>query len=233
MPIDLSKDPTLRHKYTAAGNTLHAKNLLGQRVAVYQVIDVSGSMSPHFSSGDVQNFAEQALALSAHLDDDGRVPVVFFDSHPAEPADMYVTQAHGAIIRAMNGRRLGGGTSYATAMEKIIRAHRGNATPALVLFQTDGQDGNQQATIRLLCESANLPIFWQFIGFGPNNRLSPFDEFKFLRKLDKIRGRVVDNAGFFPAGQNPRGLTDLAMYDGILNEFPQWLTKARQAGVLR
>jgi hypothetical protein len=71
-------------------------------------------------------------------------------------------------------------------------------------------------------------MFWQFIGFGP-------DRFDFLRKLDDLAvpgKRVVDNAGFFPAGDNPQRTSDADLYDQLMNEFPDWLTAAKTAGIL-
>ncbi|MFJ8602605.1 VWA domain-containing protein [Streptomyces shenzhenensis] len=49
--------------------------------------------------------------------------------------------------------------------------------------------------------------------------------------LDGLRGRKVDNAGFFHAA-NPRTVTDTGLYDGVTGQFAQWLTAARAAGIL-
>lgn len=79
-----------------------------------------------------------------------------------------------------------------------------------------------------MCDSSTLPIFWQFIGFGD-------DKFKFLRKLDDLpvpRKRAVDNAAFFPAGLDPRTISDDDLYRSLMDEFPSWLTTVRAAGIL-
>jgi hypothetical protein len=102
----------------------------------------------------------------------------------------------------------------------------------LVVFQTDGGPTSRLAAERYLCKAARLPLFWQFIGFG-----DPEDnEFAFLRRLDELAvpaRRVVDNAGFFHAGRDPRLVEDQLLYDRLLQEFPTWLPAARAAGVLR
>ncbi|WP_371502997.1 VWA domain-containing protein [Kitasatospora sp. NBC_00374] len=59
-------------------------------------------------------------------------------------------------------------------------------TPALVNFQTDGEPQNRQAAEDALRAAAHLPIFWAFVGFGPR--------IEFLRQLDTLQGRLLDNA---------------------------------------
>jgi hypothetical protein len=104
--------------------------------------------------------------------------------------------------------------------------------PALVIFQTDGGPTSKFAAERYVCKAARLPLFWQFIGFG-----DPDDnEFAFLRRLDDLavpRHRIVDNAGYFPAGRDPRTVGDDLLYDRLLQEFPSWLASARTAQVLQ
>jgi hypothetical protein len=75
-------------------------------------------------------------------------------------------------------------------------------------------------------------MFWQFIGFGdPGSR-----QFDFLRRLDDLPvpgKRAVDNAGFFPAGADPRKVCDAELYDRLVGEFPAWLAAARERGIVR
>ena len=51
------------------------------------------------------------------------------------------------------------------------------------------------------------------------------DTFEFLRKLDDLPGRTVDNAGFFAAGSG--NLDADTLYDEMLEEFPIWLPRSR------
>ena len=113
-------------------------------------------------------------------------------------------------------------------MRAVIELH-GNRGPAFVVFQTDGAPTSKRETTEVLCAAARLPIFWQFIGFGD-------DDFAYLRKLDELpvpAKRMVDNAGFFPAGKDPRSIPDATLFDELMAEFPQWLNAARQAGIVR
>jgi len=100
-----------------------------------------------------------------------------------------------------------------------------------VIFQTDGGPVNKLAAEKYLCKAARLPLFWQFVGFGdPDGK-----QFDYLRGLDDLAvpaKRVIDNAGFFHAGENPGEVTDADLYDRLVGEFPNWLAAARAQGIV-
>lgn len=228
--------PALVSLYKTAGVSLIKGGLAGERAAVYLVMDRSGSMSRYYQArrghlAQMQYFAEQALGLSANLDDDGVVPLVFFDHDAYDPVEIGLTDYSGRV--GAEHERLGrmGGTDYASAMRAVVAHYRKSqaAAPAFVIFQTDGATGDEEAVKRLLRDYSSLPLFWQFVGFGPAG--SP--EFAFLRTLDKLRGRDVDNAGFFAAGDDPAGVPDLTLYDRLMSEYPAWLFAARAKGIVR
>ncbi|MFC9908427.1 vWA domain-containing protein [Streptomyces sp. NPDC127197] len=236
--ISLSKveetAPALVSLYKSAGVSLARHGLDGQRAAVYLVVDYSGSMKPYYRDGSVQALADRVLGLSAHLDDDGRVPVVFFSTDVDAETDIALADHRGRIERIVAGLGHMGKTSYHLAMDAVIDHYldSGSTDPALVVFQTDGGPINKLAAERYLCKAARLPLFWQFIGFGdPNSR-----QFEFLRRLDELPvpdKRVVDNAGFFHAGADPRAVSDAELYDRLVGDFPQWLAAARAQGIVR
>jgi hypothetical protein len=67
-------------------------------------------------------------------------------------------------------------------------------------------------------------------------RISPKNATRPLHRLDDLPvpgRRVVDNAGFFAAGGSPGSISDAALYDRLLQEFPQWLADARAAGIVQ
>lgn len=214
MPIDLSKTG-LADKYEAAGTSLTKRHLTAERAAVYLVADYSGSMRGFYRDGSVQHLAEQALALSAWFDDDGVVPVILFDGAARKPVDVSVHNYAGVIDHIVSRAGTMGSTNYAAAMQAVVDLHAGNPTPAFVIFQTDGAPDSESAAEAVIRGSSRLPIFWQFVGFGD-------DKFTFLRKLDKLRGRAVDNAGFYPAGPHPRSVPNQVVFDGLLAEYPAW-----------
>ncbi|MEU3845112.1 VWA domain-containing protein [Streptomyces sp. NPDC028635] len=226
--------PALVNLYKSAGVSLTKHGLDGLRAAVYLVVDYSGSMKPYYQDGSVQALADRVLGLSAHLDDDGVVPVVFFSTDVDAVTDIALADHQGRIDRIVAGLGHMGRTSYHLAMDAVIDHYldSGANHPALVVFQTDGGPINKLAAERYLCKAARLPLFWQFVGFGdPHSK-----QFDFLRKLDDLAvpdKRTVDNAGFFHAGTDPRTVSDAELYDRLVGEFPQWLTAARAQGIVR
>lgn len=226
--------PALVDLYKSASVSLTKSGMSGERAAVYLVLDYSGSMREYYKDGSVQALADRVLGLSAHLDDDGRVPVVFFSTDIDAVTDVALDNHHGRIDAIVAGLGHMGKTSYHLAMDAVIDHYldSGSTTPALVVFQTDGGPISKPAAERYLCKAAKLPLFWQFIGFG-NKRSTQFD---FLRKLDDLAvpaKRPVDNAGFFHAGSDPRRVPDAELYDRLVAEFPQWLAAARAQGIVR
>ncbi|TFE56788.1 VWA domain-containing protein [Streptomyces sp. ICN441] len=226
--------PALVSLYKSAGVSLAKHGLSDRRAAVYLVIDYSGSMRPYYQDGSVQALADRVLGLAAHLDDDGRVPVVFFSTDIDAETDVELAGHEGRIERIVAGLGHMGRTNYHLAMDAVIDHYldSGATEPALVVFQTDGGPSNRAAAERYVCRAAKLPMFWQFIGFGdPGSR-----QFDFLRRLDDLAvpaKRPVDNAGFFHAGRDPRRLSDEELYDHLVSEFPEWLATARASGIVR
>ncbi|MEV6196282.1 VWA domain-containing protein [Streptomyces sp. NPDC051920] len=225
--------PDLVSLYKAAGAGVRTHGLEGVRAAVYLVLDRSGSMRPYYKDGTMQHLGEQVLSLSAHLDDDGTVPVVFFSTDVDGSTDLRLGRHRGRIDKLHENLGHMGRTNYHWAMDDVIDHYlsSGSDEPALVVFQTDGGPTSRFAAEKYLCKAARLPLFWQFIGFG-----DPDDnEFSFLRRLDNLAvpgHRIVDNAGFFHAGRDPRKVRDDLLYDRLLGEFPSWLASARAAQVL-
>ncbi|MFD4565579.1 vWA domain-containing protein [Streptomyces sp. NPDC058467] len=236
--ISLSKvedtAPALVSLYKSAGVSLRKHRLDGQRAAVYLVLDHSGSMKSYYQDGGVQALADRVLGLAAHFDDDGTVPVVFFSTDIDAVTGIGLDDHQGRVERIVAGLGHMGKTSYHLAMDAVIDHYldSGSKEPALVVFQTDGGPINKLAAERYLCKAAKLPLFWQFIGFGdPDSK-----QFAFLRRLDELavpQKRVVDNAGFFHAGSDPRKVSDEELYDRLVGEFPQWLAAARERGIVR
>ncbi len=238
MPLDLSKHEKLGVSFRKAGDVVQKLHIAHERPAVYLVVDRSGSMRRYFRDGTVQTFAERVLAAAAHFDDDGRVPVIFFSTNAHPPVDIDVQFVDGAIGRMHKAAGDMGTTNYVDAMRTVAELHRATKPagyPAFVVFQTDGAPNNRRQTTETLVQLAHDPIHWAFVGFG-DERVVPEGEearFDYLRRLDEMRGRVVDNATFFPAGADPNAVPEEVLYANMMNEFPSWLADARAKGIVR
>ena len=216
-------DPSLISLTKTAHDSLVEHQLDQQNAAVYLVLDHSGSMRGYYRSGAVQRLAEQALGLSANLDDDGTVPLIYFGDTATSAGDLRIGDHAGAIDRTHTRVRWGS-TNYAAAIHAVTEQHTasGSTAPALVIFQSDGEPNSRSAAADALRYASKLPIFFAFIGFG--NRID------FLEKLDDLPGRVVDNASFFHAS-DPHAVADGDLYDELTAQFATWLTEARNAGI--
>lgn len=216
--------PDLVKRYSVAKHQFEG---LGQ-AAVYLAVDVSGSMHRLFKDGVVQDLAERVLGLSAVLDDDGIVPTVFFNSRVRETHNITIGQHHGFMshIAPPNG-----GTCFAPAMRSIIQHYQWSETklPALVLFQTDGDQEDEEATSKLLADFCGIPIFWQFFGMGKTwfPRLSCLD----------TAGRIANaNLIVDPCRTQDGKLVSILDYNQLYGQisinYERWLYAANQAGIL-
>ena len=218
------------------------------KAAVVATIDESGSTRDLFSSGEIQRVADLAFAAGLVFDDDGEVPVSYFDNSVHDLGSINLSNCKGFIA---NNRPHFGSTDYVGALEWIIDQagysdvkltsskmsglFRKSGTdplsvkatapyPTFAIFITDGEPnrGTEDAIYALLTQMSQLPIFVQFLGVGSWG-------FQFLRSLDDLSGRLIDNAGFFDAKDASNTEEMLA---GLLNEFPEYYQKARAEGLI-
>lgn len=195
-----------------AAVSLEKHNLSGQRAAVYLVVDRSGSMSGYFRSGLVQHLADRVLALSANLDDDGVVPVAMFSSSLDRTFDLEIGRHEGEVDRQHQRAGRMGGTMYAPAIKWVIDHYQssGATVPALVVFQTDGAPADRVQAKQLINGSNNLPIKWDFHGWGPGTQ--------FLDQLDTMNEGVDgawDSVSTLNVGSEPALMPDEDLYDHL------------------
>ncbi|QGU95657.1 VWA domain-containing protein [Clostridium bovifaecis] len=180
-------------------------------------MDISGSMRKLYKSGVVQNILERIYPLATKFDDDGSLDMWIF-SHSFNKLSAVVEENFDTYIEAeiLNKKPSSswGRTEYAPVMEDVISTYKYSKIPAYVIFITDGQNSDKTKTKQALIEASNYPIFWQYVGIG-------FEEFEFLKRLDELKGRAIDNANFFQLN-DIMSVSDEELYNRLLNEFPDW-----------
>ncbi|MFE6861540.1 VWA domain-containing protein [Nocardia sp. NPDC057668] len=233
--LSLEKRQKLDLRKREVAKVLLTKGASGVRARVILVIDKTGSMHSLYRDKVVHRVVERMIPVAIQLDDDGNLETYLYGDKFAKLPDVTVADAdswsatflhisgrHGGIDY---NRQIGGVNDEIPVMTDILQSLRPGADPALVLFFTDGGFHKRAKITALMRQAAALPAFWQFIGLGDN-------DFGILRKLDTMDGRVVDNAGFF-AVPDIDSMSDADLYGLLLGEFPDWLSEARRAGVLR
>lgn len=197
---------------------------------VVAVFDVSGSMDGFYREGVIDALATRVLALGLELDDNGSIPVYALDHGVKKLPDLTKDNLDGYTQKLH--KMVGGGTNYAPSLQAILDdAEAGD--PMLVLFFTDGENGDHHEAEEVIKNASRLPIFFQFYGIYGNYG-SP--GFNFLKKLDSMGGRQVDNAGFSELGlemgnNNGSSESDTELYEDMLKEYKDFPKKCVEADV--
>ena len=217
--VDLAKRVNLA-KEEVHKICLEKKPLNGLKARVGLVLDYSGSMSELYADGTVQRVIEQIIPLAMNFDDNGNMEVWIFENHFRRLPDVHISNLYGYVDREIISKKFPmGGTSYSPVMEDVMGTYD-DSLPSYVLFITDGDNSDHSATTNIIRRASNKPIFWQFVGLG-------YGTFRFLKGLDDMEGRFVDNADFFAVTE-----ADKITYRDLLNEFPGWLENEKVKAML-
>ncbi len=226
--INLKKKASTEVKKVGLGN---------QKAKVALVLDYSGSMRPLYKNGVVQKASERLLALASQFDDDGCIEVFIFSHEDYEVGNLSESNFYEFIDREIFQKYKFGRTEYASVMQRIVQKYfpgiiedftvketMAVKEPVFVIFITDGNNSDRRNSTKIIKESSQLGIFWQFVGIGD-------EEFKFLQKLDELTGRVIDNANFFHLNDLDT-ISEEELYSRLLNEFPSWIKQAKEKNII-
>ncbi|MFE3203170.1 VWA domain-containing protein [Embleya sp. NPDC059237] len=240
LPAEMRERLSLRKEQVAV--SLRKQGADGIAARVILVMDSSGSMDRLYSRGVVADVVERMAAVAAKLEDDGVMQAWTFASHPARLPDLRVGDMpewlrlhvrpgmdepeHGLLPSQVDMTAVGFGNEEHKVIAEVRAYLRDNpsAVPTLVLFFSDGGVYCDDQIKRELKAASKEPAFWQFVGLGDA-------DYGILRRLDTMRGRRVDNVGFF-AVDDIGEVPDQELYDRLLSEFPKWITAARRKNVL-
>lgn len=206
---------------------LEKKKLTSVQARVGLVLDISGSMRTMYKNGTVQKVVERILAVASQFDDDGMLDVWVYDNEFSRLAPVTEKDFEGYVDREIlqnDDVHKFGRNDEPLVMQDVMEKYllkEPSDLPAFVVFINDG--GCKKTIKPLIVSSSDKPIFWQFVGIGNGN-------FDFLKKLDEMDGRFVDNANFFQV-EDIEHVTDEELYEALLNELPDWLKEAKEKGV--
>lgn len=226
--VVLAKAPRLSELTKKAVVSLEKKQLADVRAQVVLVLDASGSMNWQYSQGRVQRLLDKVLPLALMFDDDGVLECWAFASHFQRLADASIDNIDDYIEQANGGWEewnIGWDNNEPEVIRAIYDLHKDDALPVYVIFVSDGGIYLNDPIKDLIKKAAKAPIFWQFVGIGGSG-------YGVLEKLDKMWGRYVDNANFF-ALDDIDSISDEALYDRLMGEFPLWLREAKSKRILR
>ncbi|MFZ3481632.1 VWA domain-containing protein [Sphingomonas sp. 3-13AW] len=241
--VDLQKrDANLAAVAETARVSLSKRGLSGLTAKICLATDISASMRDRYLRGSVDALVTRCLGLALNIDDDGAIDTCAFGANAhwlgEETTDTYRT----FTSRLMKRTGLEPNTYYGKMMRMIRDHYRSQPdfgrVPVYVMFLTDGGTNDPRLTETQIVEASREGIFWQFMAVGElprglkRGRSTLPKGFDFLAMLDTMPGRLVDNANFF-AVEEPDALSDADLYDLMMAEYPEWLEKAKAAGVLR
>jgi stress response protein SCP2 len=204
------------------------KNKLTDTVArVGLVVDISGSMRVKYRDGKVQDVVNKTVPLAVQFDDDGELDFWFYGAGTKRMKSITLKTYRWVIGDNWQAvyKTHGGGNNEREAIKLVMEEYENSKLPAYILFITDGGVRSESEIKKLLIEASKLPIFWQFVGLGGKS-------YGILERLDTMPGRFIDNANFF-AIDSFNEMSDETLYGKLLGEFPQWLSEARQKGVIK
>lgn len=209
--------------------TLEKKQMTHVMARVGLVLDISGSMRTLYKNGTVQEVVERILAVACKFDDNAALDVWIYDNEfsrlPAATEDDFENYVHKHVMENKHIHKFGYNNEPPVMLDVIRKytVEEDSPLPVFMVFINDG--GVVKPIKKVITDAAVQPIFWQFVGIGNA-------DFDVLRRLDAMEGRVVDNANFIHI-EDIAAISDEALYQLLLNEFPLWLKEAANKRIIR
>ena len=218
--VELSKEESLQKISLRKDKVVSLQKsnpILDTKARVALVLDYSGSMNHYFEDGTVQSVIERLIPLALTFDDNGVLDFWIFQDKCYRLKGVTLNNFYGLSKRIMKQYPMGG-TCYAPVMQDVDKFYMKKEPAPIVnyvIFITDGDNSDKSETTDILTKMAKHPIFFQFIGIGN-------EDFPYLKKLDDLSGRYVDNADFFKV-EDINTMSDDDLYSKLFTEFPSWL----------
>jgi uncharacterized protein with von Willebrand factor type A (vWA) domain len=220
--LNLSKEKSLiqldLRKQEVSTIVSEIPELNGLKARVALVLDFSGSMSGLYRDGTVQAVIERIMPIAMQFDDNQELDLWIFENGFKRLGGVTKENFYGLAKELLDTYHMGG-TNYAPVMDDIYNKYikeEPAQLPNYIIFITDGDNFDKSETTKVISKLSKSPIFFQFVGIGDEN-------FEYLKKLDDMSGRYVDNANFFKV-ENINELSDRELYQKLFAEYPSWLS---------
>ncbi|MET7519554.1 VWA domain-containing protein [Streptomyces sp. NPDC005480] len=219
--VDLAKverrAPGLVAPARQAGQALVNRGIADRRAAVYLILDHEWHMEELYESFAVQAFAERVLALSANLDDDGTVPVIFSSKDEPFLEEIRLDNYRGRIGQLHTQVDWGWG-NVAASMRRAVAHYQesGAADPAFIVTQVGDEPWDKAEVRSLLQNTASLGVFWLFVGFGRG-------KLAFYKNLNASASATFTNVAFHDASKNPGSVPGERFYLCLVDAFAAWM----------
>lgn len=229
--VMLEKAPKLVNLAKKATISLEKCQLQQLTAKVALVLDATGSMNRQYKDGRVQEVVNRLLPLAVSFDDDQALDCWAFGENCAYLGEVGLSNYADFIDTVQGGWRnwpLGARTNNEAGVMKAVTdfyKKDGLDVPVYVLFISDGGVRDTRGITDIMIRAAKLPIFWQFVGLGGSS-------YGILKKLDDMTGRLLDNCSFFEL-DDLDDISEEALYENMLEEFPSWLKEAREIGLIK
>lgn len=211
--------PALIATTRQASQALERSGAAHRRAAVYLILDHDWAAKELYESFAVQAFAERVLALSVNLDDDGTVPVIFSSGKEPFMEEIRLDNYRGLIGQLHTQVDWGWG-DVASAMRTAVHHYQeSRATdPAFVIVHVGDEPWDKSEFRSLLQNTANLGVFWLFVGFGRG-------KLAFFKNLNASTSARMTNVAFYEASKNPGAVPDEKFYTGLVEGFGTWMSR--------
>ncbi|WP_367105161.1 VWA domain-containing protein [uncultured Psychrobacter sp.] len=210
--------------------SLEKRQLQQLTAKVALVLDATGSMNRQYKEGRVQEVVNRLLPLAVSFDDDQALDCWAFGEHCSYLGEVGLNNYADFINTVQGGWRkweLGARTNNEAGVMKAVTdfyQNDGLNVPVYILFISDGGVRDTRGITKIMTNAAKLPMFWQFVGLGGRS-------YGILKDLDNMTGRLLNNCSFFEL-DDLDDISEEALYENMLEEFPSWLKEAREIGLV-
>jgi hypothetical protein len=210
-------------KFDKAGISLSKAGLDGIRAEAVMILDHSISMSPGYRSGMVSTLVARALAFALHIDRDGRIPVIPFDSRLWPEVDVTLSNYADIVDQRIYRPGQMGGTYLAPALYQVLRMAETTEVPLYVVIVTDDDPSDRTAVISTIKELKRYPVFLKVLTLEDAPFWDSMDDMVVPGLIDNLDAKRV---------ADPANMADLAFADVMVDEWHSWIDAAVAAGIL-